>query len=513
MEMIYAVYLEVAEAGTKWHPATATTDATRKELILRPLHRHEPKSLRTRLSSLRRWRGFAEAMGQSWPWHSPPTLAVGGFLLDAAERGPTAAAGMIANLLWWQHQLGVPLGLEDPALRDFRYCAHGHTPRPATAIEPWQVLNLIKLAKTSSGPVGYLTRFILLAVALCMRWEHLLRCVNLVVGDEMITGTVTHGKRRASGSRPGFEWAVVKFCPANFDLFGPLEDLWKATADEQGRVFIIPDLTVHAGNLDLAKWSKRPMPYNKFVGYLRRLTGDSSTTFNSLRRFLPSIANAYALDDADAQAISNWQQIDHRAPGSAAIRQRAAFPMSRHYADGKAAFAARLKAALLAGMYKSLQLRSNDEGRASMVKDGYLAAKALTFDHLRELRHRLPDLDSLPLTPKRANDTSTEPPALVAVDDATENEESSSSSSSSSDSEPDEAPLLANTECFLQVDKVHFTAHLVEGRRVPWCRHRRGNPFKSDPLAVRIGLTVAAAFGQTCDQCMRAATAAAATAI
>ena len=80
MEMIYAVYLEVAEAGTKWLDASAMADGTRKELILRPMLRHEPKSLRTRLSSLRRWRGFAEAMGQSWPWHSPPTLAVGSFL-------------------------------------------------------------------------------------------------------------------------------------------------------------------------------------------------------------------------------------------------------------------------------------------------------------------------------------------------------------------------------------------------------------------------------------------------
>ena len=142
---------------------------------------------------------------------------------------------------------------------------------------------------------------------------HLQRCVNVSVGDETIAGSVTQCKRRAVGARPGFGWAVVKFCPANVDLFRPLEELWKATADAAGNFFVVPDLTVHAGNLELAKWSRRPMPYNKFVGYLRRLTGDDNATYNSLRRFLPSVANAYALDGADAQAVSNWQEIEHIA--------------------------------------------------------------------------------------------------------------------------------------------------------------------------------------------------------
>ena len=54
-------------------------------------------------------------------------------------------------------------------------------------------------------------------------------------------GSVTHGKRRSGGSRPGFDWAIFKFCPASVDVFGPLEKLWRATADAQGNFFVIPD--------------------------------------------------------------------------------------------------------------------------------------------------------------------------------------------------------------------------------------------------------------------------------
>ena len=33
------------------------------------------------------------AIGGPWKWYAPPTLSLGAFLLSAAERGPTAAAG------------------------------------------------------------------------------------------------------------------------------------------------------------------------------------------------------------------------------------------------------------------------------------------------------------------------------------------------------------------------------------------------------------------------------------
>ena len=86
LEMIYAVYLEIGADGTKWLQDEGDGDTVRRELILRPLRRQEPKSLRSRLSSLRRWRGFAEAIGGTWQWFRPPTLTLGTFLMAAAER-------------------------------------------------------------------------------------------------------------------------------------------------------------------------------------------------------------------------------------------------------------------------------------------------------------------------------------------------------------------------------------------------------------------------------------------
>ena len=65
-----------------------------------------------------------------------PTLTLRAFLLAAAERGPTAAAGVISNLLWWQTQVGVPLSIDSEAgtsataplairRRRRRLCSHG----------------------------------------------------------------------------------------------------------------------------------------------------------------------------------------------------------------------------------------------------------------------------------------------------------------------------------------------------------------------------------------------------
>ena len=107
-----------------------------------------------------------------------------------SSRGHDRQIASVAAPTWGAARLGGPRPARLSVLCARAYSEAGHSHRTVASPE------LIKLAKTSSGAVGYLTRFILLAVALCMRWEHLLRCVNLVVGDEMITGTVTHGKRR-----------------------------------------------------------------------------------------------------------------------------------------------------------------------------------------------------------------------------------------------------------------------------------------------------------------------------
>ena len=73
--------------------------------------------------------------------------------------------------------------------------------------------------------------------------------------------------------------------------------------------------------------------------------------------------------------------------------------MSRHYADDKPAFAKRLKAILMATLFRTAHEKSNLDGRASLVRDGYFRPDAIMLSDVRDLRHQLPDLDSLQVLP------------------------------------------------------------------------------------------------------------------
>ena len=130
--------------------------------------------------------------------------------------------------------------------------------------------------------------------------------MDIQLTADTVEGKVTRGKRRHQGTRPGFDWSLVRYCPADFDLFGRLGQLWADAAGRGGKVFLIPDLA-EAAAWDTAVWRSAHMPYTKFVALLRRLLDDPGVTYNSARRFLPSIGGALNLVESDAQAISNWQ--------------------------------------------------------------------------------------------------------------------------------------------------------------------------------------------------------------
>ena len=75
LEAVLEVYLSLGAAGQKWLPGGSEHNETRRELVLRPLRRLEPRSVRARLATLRRWRTFASAAGGEWDWTCPPKHA------------------------------------------------------------------------------------------------------------------------------------------------------------------------------------------------------------------------------------------------------------------------------------------------------------------------------------------------------------------------------------------------------------------------------------------------------
>ena len=82
----------------------------------------------------------------------------------------------------------------------------------------------------------------------------------------------------------------------------------------------------------------RPMGFRAFTEAFRGVLvqlgegPDAETfTFNSLRRFMATLANFLHLDPQQAQAIGHWQKIPHGAQvssGGALSSMRARFPMA-----------------------------------------------------------------------------------------------------------------------------------------------------------------------------------------
>ena len=91
---------------------------------------------------------------------------------------------------------------------------------------------------------------------------------------------------------------------------------------------MIPEITTKAGEGIGASstWKRSPMRPGRFVILARLLLTElgmdkavvKKRTFNSLRRFLPTGADALELDDSIANGIGNWQDLSRGSkPGGA----------------------------------------------------------------------------------------------------------------------------------------------------------------------------------------------------
>ena len=73
-------------------------------------------------------------------------------------------------------------------------------------------------------------------------------------------------------------------------------------------------------------------------------------TFNSLARFMPTLANFLHLDPQHPQAVGHWQEVpsgEHSGSSSALHSRRAKFPMSERYAGVKHLVTGRVQLSIL----------------------------------------------------------------------------------------------------------------------------------------------------------------------
>jgi hypothetical protein len=540
-EAIYAVYLELGEEGLQWDPVHSSETEARREAILRPFLKMEPKLLRTRvrlLTKYREWLHQHRSSDNSW-WRIGPT-GLSQYLEHRTLGGPTAAAGALQGFKWWNVHVGTSFPTEARAVSGYLAPTEGHQLRPALELQPADLYNLCVAARRHGGTVGLAYRMVLLAIFDVLRFTHHERTAWQGTTPRLVYFRCAKGKRRTQGGhRPPFTFAVPRvWAPSFGDLFGPLLHFWQQSLSRGGDAApgLLPGLQARAltgGVSDNAAWLDKPMKYPQWCGLLQGAlvgTGHSPAsaalhTFNSARRALPTAADTFEVGDTDAQALSNWQEV----PKTTKERGKATFPMCRRYAGSTTSFTGEIKARILAAVFDGIAAAARRKA-ITLTVDRFLPVGAITWEDLRTVRGEV-EVETAADGPEwfiQARPTGT-PTLGTPMQDSqgegekggSDNEEkssdddSSSSSSSAaagapSDSEPEASPL----EWVQVASKVHIVGEFsIEGAAIPWCRLGSGRPFSTPTRDTGHGAASACATGAVCLRCLGRAPLAVRTAI
>ena len=122
--------------------------------------------------------------------------------------------------------------------------------------------------------------------------------------------------------------------------------------------FLVPDISTAQGHSiepgDV--WLPRPMPYKKFVMFMRTLLTDigspgpaSGWTFNALRRLMPTGADTRQFSDSVATAIGNWQDTPKSGPDVKRGKMRDQMP--KLYAGDKVTSAGHYKIKIVVAIW------------------------------------------------------------------------------------------------------------------------------------------------------------------
>ena len=318
-------------------------------------------------------------------------------------------------------------------------------------------------------------------------------------------------------------------------MAGDMLSFWSSHGTEAG---ICPGIKLGASKAvdSDAVWVQRPMTYKQFSRLLQGMLmacGHSSVsaaqfTYNSLRRTLPTAGDICRVDDADAQAIGNWEDI----PATAAKREtKASEPMCRRYSGGKVAFTGTIKGRVLAATieYAKNFLR---ERKIAPNQHGLFPVNCVTWEDLREMHIPSAAVENLWDSPgwetggscahtQAEQDVAATPPPAIPGSPSTEAkpatskpvEESDSSSSSSSESASDGSDsTLADAVAADEAPVAWFvqgkeTVNIVcmrppaNGWPVPKCKEECERTFRLAPTLegsgpLPVGLTI-------CGSCRR----------
>ena len=350
MEQLRLLWLRAGSRGLHWRQGTPAEVDRRWQLLMRPCQRLTASALSKHTTAWQRWEEwvFLQVDRSDEVLFNPPVDTVAAFLEFETDRGPTLGRARLQSLGWLRRRLGLDLPVGDALLADFGFYPEGHVAKQAKVISPAMFVNLVGAIHQGGGKVQEeaLTLFFALA---CVRQKHLAISTFVDLSELFFQGYCPEGKARRRGTRPPFTWAVP--CPGFVpDVFDFLRDL---AVRLKNPPFVIPALT-KARMQPLRKWSPEPMQHTMGIRIIRRVFESlgvpgqavKGLTFNSCRRFLPTMGNLLGLSRHEAQALGNWVE-DPTDDREGTSTRTPVMPMAVHYSDQRAIASGLVKSKLL----------------------------------------------------------------------------------------------------------------------------------------------------------------------
>lgn len=185
------------------------------------------------------------------------------------------------------------------------------------------------------GSHQVLLAFLVMAAMGCIRFEHLQRSKFETKHDTWLEFNCSQGKSRKRGARPAYAWGLPNVTMQGQSLMCILHDFYRNEMPETS--FLFPAARLDAEDLweiteSTAFISNRTRKMSR-ARYLEILRGAllmagtevekaKTSTFNCLRRCLPTLANTLELGTLELQAVGNWTEIPQGGQGPT-IAQRA----------------------------------------------------------------------------------------------------------------------------------------------------------------------------------------------